>query len=89
MMMLQFDELESQNSNVFSNESEIQYTEKEFIESSNEDDILIPNMKSMLEDLFFDFNNINSGSLFHLFGLTNRVCLVLACLDLSYPISII
>jgi len=65
MMMLQFDQQESKNSNVFSYESEIPYTGAKFTESFKEDEILIPNMTPMLDEFFLDFNNVNSCALFH------------------------
>lgn len=64
MIMLPFDELERENSNIFSDESKIPDRETKLIESSNEDDILIPNMTNMLDDFFLNFNNINNGSPF-------------------------
>jgi len=65
IMMLQFDEQESGNSNVFACELEIPNTKAEFIDNSKEDDILIPNMTPMLEESFLGFNSVNSGALFH------------------------
>jgi hypothetical protein len=64
-MMLKFDEPETSNSQVFSDESKISCSETEFIGNSNDDDdILIPNITAMSEDLLMDFNHLNSGALF-------------------------
>jgi len=64
-MMQKFDEPETSNAQVFSDESKISYSETEFIGSSNDDDdILIPNITAMSEDLLMDFNHLNSGALF-------------------------
>lgn len=64
MMKFQFDEPESSNSHVFTDESEIPYRSMEFIGSSNDDVVLIPNMTPMLEDLLLDFNHLNRSALF-------------------------
>ena len=64
MMMLQNDEPKISNSHIFTGESEIPYTSMEFIGSSDDDVILIPNMTPMLEDFLLDFNHTINGALF-------------------------
>ncbi|RHN48706.1 hypothetical protein MtrunA17_Chr7g0266611 [Medicago truncatula] len=63
-MMLQFDEMDNDNDHVLAGESRISYSKSELIGSFDDDDIMIPNMVAMSEDLLLDFNLLNGGILF-------------------------
>ncbi|CAL5184008.1 unnamed protein product [Lathyrus oleraceus] len=66
-MMLQFDEPKSGNAQVFTCESTIPYSQTKSIgvcDDDDDNDILIPNMRAMSEDILLEFNHLNGGKLF-------------------------